>query len=148
MYRPMPTRGKLTIDELHYCSLICYWLVCILWASASNSGCHFGHHCCRRTSPVRDHAEVNRNKLITALILWIYINPSIAALEKICARASAPQAVSIHQIHTARGVGGSTTMVVVFVVCVCCVLWSRLVIVTCCLCRQVPRDNPEIGLWV
>jgi hypothetical protein len=32
-------------------------------------------------SPVREHAEADRNKLITTLILWIYINPSIAALE-------------------------------------------------------------------
>jgi hypothetical protein len=51
-------------------------------------------------------------------------------LEKICAKTPAPQAALIHQIHTVRGVGGSTTMVVVFVVCFCCVLQSRLVIIT------------------
>jgi hypothetical protein len=35
------------------------------------------------------------------------------------------------KIHTAGGVGGSTTMVVVFVVCLCCVVrlvWSSLTV--------------------
>jgi hypothetical protein len=62
-----------------------------------------------------EHAEVNRNKVITTLILWIYINLLIAALGKICARAPAPQAVSIHQIRATGGLSGSTTMVMVFV---------------------------------
>jgi len=39
-----------------------------------------------------------------------------SGLEKICARTSAPWVASNHQIHTAGGVGGSTTMVVEFVV--------------------------------
>ncbi len=37
--------------ELHYCSLICNWLVHIVWASIGNNGCHFGHHCHRHASP-------------------------------------------------------------------------------------------------
>jgi hypothetical protein len=54
-----------------------------------------------------------------------------SGLEKICARTPAPWAASNHQIHTAGGVGGSTTMLVEFVVELCCVLRSRLVAVTC-----------------
>ena len=44
------------------------------------------------------------------------------ALTKVCARLSAPRAAWYHQIHAAGGVGGTTTMVVVFVVCVCVVV--------------------------
>jgi hypothetical protein len=67
-------------------------------------------------------------------------------LRKKCARTPAPWAVTIHQIHAAGGVGGSTTMVVVFVVELCCVLWSRPSLI---LCKQVPPDNPKVlGLWV
>jgi hypothetical protein len=45
----------------------------------------------------------------------------------------APRAASLRQIHAARGDGGSTTMVVVFVDELCCVLRSRLVVVTHCM---------------
>jgi len=34
---------------------------------------------------------------------------------KICGRPPAPRAAWVHQIHAAAGVGGSTTMVMVFV---------------------------------
>ena len=44
------------------------------------------------------------------------------ALTKVCARPPAPWAAWIHQIHAAGGVDGSTTMVVVFVVCLCVVV--------------------------
>ena len=44
------------------------------------------------------------------------------ALEQTCARSLAPPAAWIHQIHVARGVDGSTTMKVVFVVCFCVVV--------------------------
>ena len=37
------------------------------------------------------------------------------AIEKVCARPPTPGVVWIHQIHAARGVCGSTTMMVVFV---------------------------------
>ena len=39
----------------------------------------------------------------------------MAATEKVCARSHTPWAAWVHQIHTARGVSGSTTMVMVFV---------------------------------
>ena len=44
------------------------------------------------------------------------------ALTKVCARLSATWVAWIHQIHAAGEVGGSTTMVVVFVVCLCVVV--------------------------
>ena len=43
------------------------------------------------------------------------LNYLMAASEKICARTPAPRATSIHQIHAAGGLGGSTTVVMVFV---------------------------------
>jgi hypothetical protein len=39
----------------------------------------------------------------------------MAATEKVCARPPTPQAAWVHQIHTAGGVCGITTMVMVFV---------------------------------
>jgi hypothetical protein len=56
-------------------------------------------------------------------------------LEQKCARPPTPQpqAACVHQNHAAGGVGGSTTMVVVFVVRLFCVLRSRLVVVTRCM---------------
>ena len=47
--------------ELDYSSLICYQLVCTLLAAADGNGRRFGHHCCRQTSQIREHAEVDRN---------------------------------------------------------------------------------------
>jgi hypothetical protein len=37
------------------------------------------------------------------------------ALERICARPPTPQAAWVYQIHTAGGVSGSNTMVMLFV---------------------------------
>jgi hypothetical protein len=54
-------------------------------------------------------------------------NRSMAASTKPYARPLTPRAAWIHQIHAAGGVGRSNTMVVVFVVWLCCVLrlvWS------------------------
>jgi hypothetical protein len=39
----------------------------------------------------------------------------MAALGHTCARPPTPQAAWVHQIHTAGGASGSTTMVMVFV---------------------------------
>jgi len=63
-------------------------------------------------SPVKEHAESDRNKLITTLI---YINPSIAALEKICARTPLLSWGGFIKSTPPDGLGGFTTMVVVFV---------------------------------
>ena len=41
----------------------------------------------------------------------------MVASEKSCERLPAPPAAWIHQIHTAEGASGSTTMVMVFVCC-------------------------------
>jgi hypothetical protein len=32
--------------EPYYCLLLCFNLVCIIWAAAGNNGCRSGHHCC------------------------------------------------------------------------------------------------------
>jgi hypothetical protein len=48
----------------------------------------------------------------------------MAASKNICDRLATPWAVLIHQINAAGGASGSTTMVVMFVVCLCCVLLS------------------------
>ena len=70
------------------------------------------------------------------------------ALTKVCARPPAPcWAARIHQILAAGGVGSSTTMVVVLVVCLCSVLhliWSLSLVV----CKKVGADNPKVGFWV
>jgi hypothetical protein len=42
------------------------------------------------------------------------LNHLTAALKKVCARPSTPPVVWVHQIHTAGGVSGSATMVMVF----------------------------------
>jgi hypothetical protein len=55
-------------SELDYCSLKCYQLFCTLLAAADGNERRFGHHCCRRMSQIREHAEVDRNKLLTTLI--------------------------------------------------------------------------------
>jgi hypothetical protein len=44
------------------------------------------------------------------------------ALEQTCARPPNSQAAWIHQIHAVGGVDGSTTIMVVFVVCLCVVV--------------------------
>jgi hypothetical protein len=43
----------------------------------------------------------------------------------ICARPLTPRAAWNHQIYAAVGMSGSTTMVVMFVVCLCCCGWTR-----------------------
>ena len=48
-------------SELDYCYLICYPLVRTLLVAVDGNGRRFGHHCCRQTSQIREHAEVNRN---------------------------------------------------------------------------------------
>jgi hypothetical protein len=68
-------------------------------------------------------------------------------LGKICARPHAPWMAWIHQIHATRGVGSSTTMVVVFVVCLCCVL-HLVWLSSCVVCKKVQEDTPKVGLWV
>ncbi len=74
--------------------------------------------------------EVNRNKLITTLIYDFYYNSSSAALTNPSSGSPAHSVILIHQIHVAGGASRSATMVVVFAVCLCCVFWSRLVVVT------------------
>jgi hypothetical protein len=69
-------------SKLDYCLLVCYQLFHTLLAAADGNGRHFGHHCHRRMSQIREHAEVDRNKLITTLIYQFYQNPSTAALER------------------------------------------------------------------
>ena len=48
----------------------------------------------------------------------------MAALDNICPRPPAPPSAWNHQIHASGGVGGFTTMMMVFVVCFCCVFMA------------------------
>ncbi len=66
----------------------------MLGALAGDIGHHFGHHCGQQVS------NANRNKLITK--------------GKVSARLPTPPVVWVHQIHTARGLSGYATMVMVF----------------------------------
>jgi hypothetical protein len=61
------------------------------------------------------------------------------APENECARPPAPRVVWIHQIHAAGGASSSTTMVVMFLVCLFCVLWSLLVV-----CKKVLEHNVKV----
>jgi hypothetical protein len=94
----------------------------MFWASTVDDGRRFGHHCCWWTSKHHLNIEVDKHKLIFTLFYRTYQNRLMAALTKVCARLPAPWEAWIHQIHAARGVGGFTTMVVVFVVCLCVVV--------------------------
>jgi hypothetical protein len=79
------------------------------------SGCHFGHHCCRRMSPILIKRR-GWSILINFYINLINLLQSFhSSLRKICARPPTPPAVWHHQIHAAGGVSGSITMVMVFV---------------------------------
>jgi hypothetical protein len=88
-------------------------------AAANDNGRRFGHHCPWQASDYIKIQEVERNIFISTFILGIYQNPLVAALQQTCARLPALQAAWIHQIHAAGGLGCSTTMVAVFVSCLC-----------------------------
>ena len=115
----------------------------MLLAAADDNGCRFGHHCCRRVSPISIKHRGKYKKITSTLIYWIYQIALMASLEKSCARPPTPQAAWVHQIHAAWGVGDSTTMVMVFVVCFGLICLSSLVV-----CRQVREKNLKMGLWV
>jgi hypothetical protein len=59
--------------------------------------------------------------------------------DNICARPPATRAACIHQIHIAGGASGSITMVVMFVVCLCCVFGLSLIV-----CKKVPEYNRKV----
>ena len=101
-------------SEQHYCLLICYWLVCTIFA-ADDKGHHFGHHCCRRMSSNSIKHIGQHTKLISTLIYWIYWITSTAESKLTCARSPTPKAAWVHQIHAPGGASGSNTMVMVFV---------------------------------
>jgi hypothetical protein len=57
---------KTSYTNVHYyvyCYFVPYWP-----PPSDGDGCRFGHRCCRRTSPIREHTELNRNQLISTLI--------------------------------------------------------------------------------
>ena len=134
-------------SELHYCCLLCYLLVCTLLATVDDTGRCFGHHCPWRASNYIKIWEVERNILISMLILRIYWNPLVAALQQTCARLPAPQAAWIYQIHTTGWPGGSTTMVAVVVTCLCCCGWTRDVTRPSYV-KRYKRITLKVGLWV
>jgi len=74
------------------------------------------------------------------------LKPHNNSFRKYATRLPIPWAVWIHQIHTAGGVGGLATIVVVFVVCSCCVLQSHLVS-SLAVHKKVPKDNPKVGTF-
>jgi hypothetical protein len=56
-------------SKLHYCFLLCYFLVRIIYlAAADDNGRRFGHHCPWQASDYIKIREVDRNILITTLI--------------------------------------------------------------------------------
>jgi hypothetical protein len=73
---------------------------------------------------IRLNIEVDIKILISTLIYRINLIALTVALEQTCARPPKPQAVWIHQIHAAGGMGGSATMVAVFIGLVVCCGWS------------------------
>ena len=101
-------------SKLHYCCLLCNYLVRIWLAAADDKGCRCGHHCCWRMSQNSINIEFSRNKFISTLIYGIYWIASMAASERTCARLPTPQAAWVHQIHATGGVSNFTTMVMVF----------------------------------
>ena len=71
----------------------------------------------------------------------------MTALKNICFRPSALRAAWIHLIHAAGGASGFITMVVMFVMLFVLFVRSRLVVITCRMySRQVPDNNPNVGL--
>ena len=95
----------------------------ILLTAAGDNGRHFGHNCCRQTSPNLIKQEASINKLISTLIYGIYLIASTAASGRTCARPPTPQAAWIHQIHAAGGASGSNTMVMLFVMLFVIFVW-------------------------
>jgi hypothetical protein len=119
-------------SKLHYGCLLCYLLVCVVWAAANNNGSRFGHHCCRRTSPdLIKHGGRHKN-INFYFNLYNQLNHFNSGLGTNLPKAAQPSGGVICQIHAAEGARGSTTMVVMFVVCLCCcVMQSLLVVITC-----------------
>ena len=119
----------------------------MLLAAANDNGCCFGHHCCRWASLISIKHR-GQYKLINFYFnLLNLLNRFDGVLEKSCTRPLTPQVAWVHQIHASWGVGGSTTMVMVFIgLCVVCfgLVWSLSLVV----CRQVWENNPTMGLWV
>jgi hypothetical protein len=64
-----------------------------------------------------------------------------SALVNICARPPAPQAAWIHRIHTAIEASSSITMMVMFVVCLCCVFGLSLIV-----CKKVTEQNLKVRI--
>jgi hypothetical protein len=94
------------------------------------------------------HVDYSHVKLIRRLA-FLYLPYSASA--DLCQMPQRWQVESSQgeavKIYAAGGVGGFTTMVVVFVVCLWCVLclvWSLSLVV----CKKVREDNPKVGLWV
>jgi hypothetical protein len=66
------------------------------------------------------------------------------SLDKGMCKAARPSG-GMDSSNAAGGVGGSTTMVMVFVVCLCCVLrfvWSLSLII----CKKVPEHNLKVHM--
>ena len=73
--------------------------------------------------------------------------PFGSGLDKVMRKAAHPSGGmdSSNLCHQRRG--GSTTMVVVFVVCLCCVL-HLVWLLSLFVCKKVQEDNPKVGLRV
>jgi hypothetical protein len=68
-----------------------------------------------------------------------------SSLDKVMRKAAHPLGGMIHKHHAAGGIGGSTNMAVVFVVCLCCVLhlvWLSSLVV----CKKVPEHNLKVHI--
>jgi hypothetical protein len=81
----------------------------------NGNGLHFGHHCPRRASPI-SKKQYGRYELINFYFnLLNLLSCFDSGIGTNMRKAAHPQVASIHQNHAARGLGSSTTMVMVFV---------------------------------
>ena len=105
--------------ELYYCSLLCYWLVHILWrpTNTNSNECRFGYHCWRWVNDCCNLERGGRNKLISHLLYNFILNPSMSALSNPFQRGSRGWGMFIHGNHDARGKNGSSWWGCLCVVC-------------------------------
>ena len=100
-------------------------------AAADDNGLCFGHHCCWRMSPIltlQGEQQKVYNYFFNSMNLLNCC--STVVTEKILARPPTPPPAWHHPIHvtSTRGAGDSANMMMMFVACLCCVLWSHLVV--------------------
>jgi len=103
-----PCYGPLKIKPSYYCLLICYQLVPILWRPANSNECGFGYHCRRWASDCCNLQRGSTNKLLSPLVYYFILIPSVAASSNPFQRGSWGWGMFLHQNHAAGGENGSS----------------------------------------